>query len=74
MKSQTLLWLAALIALPHSVSLAQVLPLGKAPELPRASHWDGPFLDAISVDKLQMTQSLKSMYELANTQPSDASA
>lgn len=50
------------------------LPLGRAPDLPRASHWDRPFLDAISIDKLQMSQSLKSMYELANTPQRDARA
>ena len=39
------------------------LPLGKKPELPRESDWDGPFLEAISVDSLNMAQPLKTMYQ-----------
>ncbi|MBT8063301.1 MAG: YihY family inner membrane protein [Xanthomonadales bacterium] len=39
------------------------LPLGKKPELPRESDWDGPFLEAISVDSLNMSQPLKAMYK-----------
>jgi len=39
------------------------LPLGKKPELPRESDWDRPFLEAISVDSLNMAQPLKTMYQ-----------
>ncbi|MDX1459509.1 MAG: YihY family inner membrane protein [Xanthomonadales bacterium] len=41
------------------------LPLGQEPQLPSRSRWDAPFLAAISVERLDMDRSLKSLYENA---------
>jgi membrane protein len=39
------------------------LPLGREPEIPTRSRWDAAFLQAIRADKLDITRSLKSLYQ-----------
>jgi membrane protein len=38
------------------------LPLGAAPDIPTACKWDRAFLEVIQADKLNLEQSLKSLY------------